>query len=368
MVSVIAIIALVGSFLMSFTGTFVVRRVARHRGFVDEPGGHKQHAEPVALGGGIAIAWTVFVPVLAATCLAAAGVRWGVPDWVPEFVRFHLPGVESKGPAVLAVLSGGILLHVVGLADDVKAMGPWVKLLAEVCVALYLSLGFNISILELEALPRFVSVILTILWIVGITNAFNFLDNMDGLSAGVAAIAGSIFAAAAFSSGQIFVPIVTLILVGAVLGFLVFNFQPATVFMGDSGSLVIGYLLAVLIVLTTFYDPDRQLKPAGVFLPVVVLAVPLYDVASVCVRRIKAGVSVFRGDRRHFSHRLVERGFSERAAVLTIYLATAATSLAAILLPQANWVSAGLIFAQCVCVVLIIAVLEHGGRANQASS
>jgi UDP-GlcNAc:undecaprenyl-phosphate GlcNAc-1-phosphate transferase len=101
-----------------------------------------------------------------------------------------------------------------------------------------------------------------------------------------------------------------------------------------------------------------------------VLAVPLYDVASVCVRRIKAGVSIFRGDRRHFSHRLVERGFSERAAVLTIYLATAATSLAAILLPQANWVSAGLIFAQCVCVVLIIAVLEHGGRAkaNHANS
>jgi len=91
----------------------------------------------------------------------------------------------------------------------------------------------------------------------------------------------------------------------------------------------------------------------------VVLAVPMYDVVSVCARRIRSGVSVFQGDRRHFSHRLVERGFSQRSAVLTIYLATAATSLTGILLPRANWPAAGLIFAQCICVVLIIAILER---------
>jgi len=362
MISTVAVIALLGSFVTSLGATYVVRQVARRRGFADRPGGHKGHHHPVALGGGIAITWTVFVPVLGATSLAAMAGRWGVPEWVPEFVRVHLPGVASKGPAVLAVMSGALLLHVVGLIDDVRALGPWIKLFAEVGVALILSVGFDICILELESLPRFVPVIVTIVWIVGITNAFNFLDNMDGLSAGVAVIAGSIFAAAAFSGGQIFVPVVMLILVGALLGFLLFNFPPASIFMGDSGSLVIGYLMSVLVILTTFYDSSKELRPAGVFLPLVVLAVPMYDVVSVCVRRIRSGVSVFRGDRRHFSHRLIERGFSPRAAVLTIYLATAATSSSGILLPHANWPAAGLIFAQCVCVVLIIAILEWRGR------
>jgi UDP-GlcNAc:undecaprenyl-phosphate GlcNAc-1-phosphate transferase len=115
----------------------------------------------------------------------------------------------------------------------------------------------------------------------------------------------------------------------------------------------------VLTVLTTYYDPAQQTQPVGVFVPVIVLAVPLYDVISVVLHRLRAGDSPFRGDRRHFSHRLLRRGMSTRAAALTIYLATAATGLPAMLLPHADWFSAALIFAQTVCVVLIIAILEH---------
>ena len=118
-------------------------------------------------------------------------------------------------------------------------------------------------------------------------------------------------------------------------------------------------MVAVLTVLTTFFDPARGLQPFGVLVPLVVLAVPLYDVFSVCWHRHRAGVSLFRGDRRHFSHRLTRRGMSVRAAVLTIYLATATTAVSALILPQATWPYACLIFAQCVCVVLIIALLEH---------
>lgn len=355
--SVIALAALVGSFCLSVAATFVVRALARRSGFVDSPGGHKQHTSPVALGGGIAITWTVCLPVLLITLAAWASVRFGVPSWWPEFARIHAPGVAFKAPGVFAVIGGAVILHVIGLIDDVRPLGPGLKLAVQTAVALVLAAGFGIRLLEM--LPPPVSVALTVVWIVCITNAFNFLDNMDGLSAGVAVIAGTIFAAAALSGGQVFVPLVTIALVGTLLGFLVFNFQPATIFMGDSGSLVVGYFMAVLVVLTTFYNPGRQLMPAGVFLPIVVLAVPLYDVVSVFVHRLRAGQSIFRGDRRHFSHRLVRRGLSVRAAVLTIYLATAATSLAGVLLPHVDWPTAFLIFAQCLCVVLLIATLEH---------
>ncbi|MCH7526347.1 MAG: undecaprenyl/decaprenyl-phosphate alpha-N-acetylglucosaminyl 1-phosphate transferase [Planctomycetes bacterium] len=349
--------ALLGSFILSVVGTFTIRALARRRGFVDRPGGHKEHDAPIALGGGIAITWAVCLPVMIATVAACAAVRFGVPDWCPELIKTHIGGVAFKAPAVFAIIGGALILHVVGLIDDARPLGAAPKFIAQFAVALILSTMFGIRVMEL--LPTWISVSITVLWIVLITNAFNFLDNVDGLSAGVAAIAGTIFAVSALSGGQIFVPVAMLMLVGALLGFLIFNFPPATIFMGDAGSMVVGYLMAVFIILTTFYDPDTALKPAGIFLPIVVLAVPLYDVVTVSIHRIRAGASIFRGDRRHFSHRLIQRGFSQRAAVLTIYLATAATSLAGIVLPHCDWPAACLIFAQCLCVVLLIAILEH---------
>jgi UDP-GlcNAc:undecaprenyl-phosphate GlcNAc-1-phosphate transferase len=143
------------------------------------------------------------------------------------------------------------------------------------------------------------------------------------------------------------------------LGFLVFNFSPATIFMGDAGSLVVGFLMSVLTILTTYYQPSRSITPLVLIVPLVVLAVPLYDVISVVIHRIRLGVSPFRGDWRHFSHRLVKRGMTSRGAVLTIYLATAATGLPAILLPSVSWTGAIILLLQCLCVVAMIAVLEH---------
>jgi UDP-GlcNAc:undecaprenyl-phosphate GlcNAc-1-phosphate transferase len=159
-----------------------------------------------------------------------------------------------------------------------------------------------------------------------------------------------------------------LALAGSLLGFLPYNFAPASIYMGDAGSMVIGYLLSVLTVLTTFYNPDLGLQPFGVFVPVVVLAVPLYDVCSVCWRRHQSRVSLFRGDNRHFSHRLTQRGMSVRMAVCTIYLATAATALSAIILPQARWPIAVVVFAQCLCVVLIIAILESPPKTKTTAT
>ncbi|MEP0842476.1 MAG: undecaprenyl/decaprenyl-phosphate alpha-N-acetylglucosaminyl 1-phosphate transferase, partial [Phycisphaerae bacterium] len=163
---------------------------------------------------------------------------------------------------------------------------------------------------------------------------------------------------AALRAGQVFVPCLLLLIAGAALGFLIYNFPPASIFMGDAGSLVLGYLLAVGTVLTTFKDPHQQVRPFGVLVPLLVFAVPLYDQVSVIVRRVRAGVSIFRGDRRHFSHRLVKLGMRPTSAVLTIYLATLATGLPAVLVPGLEWPEALLVLGQCAAVVAIIAILE----------
>ncbi len=379
----IVLIAIGVPFVVSLLATYVVRAWARRHGFIDtsvvlpdtpkadgpdlRPSGERQHDAPVALGGGIALMLAICGPILGGTMVAWAlsgdtpamtGLEAGsLHKWLPAFVQTHLGGIASKLPVVLAIVAGAVVLHIVGLIDDRKALGPWPKFVAQIAVALFIA--GPVGIRAVEALPTYLSIAVTVLWIVAITNAFNFLDNMDGLSAGVAAIAAAIFAVASMGAGQVFGPVMAWVVVGGSLGFLVFNFSPATIFMGDAGSLVIGYLMSVLTILTTFYDPVQNLTPLGVIVPVVVLAVPLYDVISVVAHRLRLGESPFRGDRRHFSHRLVRRGMTPRGAVLTIYLATAATALPAIVLPRVDWIRASLLLVQCLCVVVMIAILEH---------
>ncbi|UCE62059.1 MAG: undecaprenyl/decaprenyl-phosphate alpha-N-acetylglucosaminyl 1-phosphate transferase, partial [Phycisphaerales bacterium] len=359
----LVLVALVGPLVLSLLATYLVRAWARRSGFVDCPSGHKRHASPVALGGGIAITLSICGPILVGSIAAWALQGNTPPSWLPGIIQTHLAGIASKLPVVLAIVAGAVVLHVVGLVDDRRALGPWPKFAAQFAVAIFIA--GPVGIRAVEALPAPASIAITVLWMVLITNAFNFLDNMDGLSAGVGAIACTIFAIASMGTGQIFVPVTAWVVVGALLGFLAFNFSPATIFMGDAGSLVVGYMMSVLTILVTFYDPGQNLTPVGVVIPLVVLAVPLYDVTSVVIHRIRAGQSPFVGDWRHFSHRLVKRGMSPRGAVLTIYLATAATGLPAIVLPRVDWLLAVLLLAQCLCVVAMIAILEHT-RAGQS--
>lgn len=358
----VALAALGISFALSLLGTAVVRAVARRAGYVDRPGGHKQHAAPVALGGGVAIVTAMFLPALAGCLLARVLAASPPPAWLPEPLHQHLPGLADSAPRLIGVLSAAFFLHLVGLVDDRRPLGPWLKFALQFAAAGVVVVALNVRLLTLLGAP--LSIAVTMLWIVLITNAFNFLDNMDGLSAGVGGICALIFAMAAFSAGQVFVPMLALAVAGALGGYLVFNFHPATIFMGDAGSLPTGFMLGVLTVMTTFHDPGQGLSPLGVLVPIVALAVPLYDVASVVIHRLRLGENPLRGDRRHFSHRLVRRGMSVRKAVLTIYLATAATGLPAIVLPRVDWTGGVLLLAQCLCVVLIIAILEHTGPST----
>jgi UDP-GlcNAc:undecaprenyl-phosphate GlcNAc-1-phosphate transferase len=247
----------------------------------------------------------------------------------------------------------------VGLIDDRRDLGPWLKLVAQVLVAVAVVVFAEVRILT--ALGGAASTVASILWLVAVTNAFNFMDNMDGLAAGVGAICAAALLAAAASIGQVFVSAWLCLLLGAQLGFLPYNFHPARTFMGDAGSMIIGYFLAVTSCLTTYVPPGQTYYLYGVFVPVVLMAVPLYDAASVILLRIREGRSPMVGDRHHFSHRLLRRGMKVPAAVGTIYLCTACTAISASLLPHvADATGAVLIFAQVLIILMTVALLEWG--------
>jgi UDP-GlcNAc:undecaprenyl-phosphate GlcNAc-1-phosphate transferase len=192
---------------------------------------------------------------------------------------------------------------------------------------------------------------------------------MDGASAGIALIVSSILLAAAALSGQILVGGLALVFIGTLLGFLVFNFPPAKIFMGDAGSLVVGFFVALLSLRTDYY---QQTETQGgqwysVFLPLIVMAVPLYDFISVTLLRISQGKSPFIGDTQHFSHRLKRHGLTDTQTVLTLYLATLCTGLGATFLYQVNLAGTILIFIQTILVLSIIAVFEATVKNDKAA-
>jgi UDP-GlcNAc:undecaprenyl-phosphate/decaprenyl-phosphate GlcNAc-1-phosphate transferase len=343
------------SFTLSWTLTHAIKTLAPKIGFVDKPGHRKIHHTPKPLGGGAAIFLAIALPLLA----AIVG-RTILSDAPHPALAVHWAGIAHQIPLALKLLLALTLLHLMGLYDDHKAMGPWSKLLIQLSVTTGLVIWADIRSLTL--LGYIPSVLVTVLWITAITNAFNFLDNMDGLSAGVAAVATAAFLITALWIGQWFVAAMLALLLGALLGFLCFNFNPASIFMGDSGSLIIGLLLGVLTVRTTYVSADSQLAAGwySLFAPVMVLAVPLYDLTVVSFLRIKAGKSPFVGDTNHLSHRLVRRGMSRKTAVLSIYLMTAATSSAAIVLPHVHSPAAAVwLFIQTLLILGLVMILEQ---------
>ncbi|HVP09641.1 MAG TPA: MraY family glycosyltransferase [Phycisphaerae bacterium] len=352
------VFVLVVAGVLSAAGTWLVRRWSLAKGFVDRPGGHKGHAKPVALGGGVAVTLAICLPILAGV-LAARMFVSEPPGWFPADLAPHLRGIVAKTPLALGIVGAALVMCVMGLVDDARPLGAGVKFLIQLAVTVALVAGFDLRLLSHLAWP--VSAGLSVLWLLTLTNSFNFLDNMDGLAAGVAAVAAAVFATTAMHTGQIFVPVCCWLLVGALVGFLPYNFHPASIFMGDAGSQVIGLLVAVFTILTTFADPSQGQRPIGVIAPLVVMAVPLYDTISVCVLRWRLGVPIWKGDRRHFSHRLVSRGMGVRRAVLVIWLATLVTAMPALLLPTATWPLAIGVLLHTFLVVLLVALLESSG-------
>lgn len=361
MISLIAALA-VFSFIISWLATLAMKRIAPRIGFVDAPGHRKIHRAPMPLGGGVAILLGFAAPMAIGLIVVHS---MDVPSAVARHANFpwgaYWSGAREQSSLGVGLLIAAIAMHLLGLWDDRRALGPYLKLIIQLAIIGALVIVFE-PLRALTMLGRPASIALTILWIAAITNAFNFLDNMDGLSAGVAAVCTLAFLITTVSIEQWFVAAALALLLGACLGFLCFNFAPATIFMGDSGSLLIGLLLGTLTIRTTYLPKGTDIGAGwyAVFAPVIVLALPLYDLLVVSAIRISRGKSPFKGDTNHFSHRLVARGMSKRMAVLCLYLVTAATATAAIVLAHApSGFVAGLIFTQTVLVLGVVALLEQ---------
>jgi UDP-GlcNAc:undecaprenyl-phosphate/decaprenyl-phosphate GlcNAc-1-phosphate transferase len=364
-------VVLAPSFFTALVAAYGVRRWAPRWGLIDKPGARKVHVAPTPLGGGVAIWLAVVLPLAAGQVLlwlVASGVV--SPQWLPADARPHVAGLLAQSPRLWILLAAGTVLLVLGLLDDRWGLGWKVRLavqfgVAAACVTLQdwrLTAFINVPL---------VTWLLSVLWIVALINSFNMLDNMDGLSSGIAAIAAGLLATVLLTTPapdtrqpQLFVGGFLLVLVGSLLGFLWHNRPVAKLFMGDAGSYFVGFCIAICTLQATFasYDSTSQ---HTVFAPLCVLAVPLYDLTTVLWIRLREGRSPFQADKSHFSHRLVELGLTKGQAVLTIYLTTATCGLGALLLYRVDAVGAGIIVLMVLCVLSLIAILETTGRRTR---
>lgn len=334
----------VGAFVAGLALVPPSRALAARLGVMDTPGHRKIHVQPMPRLGGVALFGAfasvvmlgyLLVPVLHESAWAR--------HWFGDALRLlrEAPRVESK---LLAVLGGASLAFVVGLLDDVlQARFPtWLKASGQVLAALVVvQADVRTSFMPWDWL----NVPITLLWLVGMTNAFNLLDNLDGASAGVACVASSVLLLNAWLLGEFFISLALAAFVGSLLAFLVFNFHPASIFMGDCGSLFIGFVLGALTLLERYVShASSSLFP--VLMPVLVLAVPIIDTTTVVAIRLRERRPIYLGDTRHLAHRLLSLGFSPRAAALFLYLATACLGLGAALLPHASVFESIVILAQ----------------------
>ena len=357
-------LAIIPSALVSWLVVFYVRRKAPDWGLVDQPGERKVHELPTPMGGGIAIWVAVLLPMLLGTIVVL--LNGSATEYLPEVIQPYLSGVEQQLGELWLLLAAGTVMMILGLMDDRKGLSWKTRLLFQFLVA------FGIVAWQGWTLTAFipfkiVTILISALWIVALINSFNMLDNMDGASAGVAAIASAFLAVYVLLPGatpegpQVFIAGFLFVFVGALAGFLIHNKPPASIFMGDAGSYFVGFCIAVTTLLATYTDARAE-NWHGVLAPICILAVPLYDMVTVILIRIREGRSPFQADKSHFSHRLVELGLSKPRAVLTMYLTTATCGLAGLLLQLVSGRGAIIVVLVVLFTLLIVAILENTAR------
>jgi UDP-GlcNAc:undecaprenyl-phosphate GlcNAc-1-phosphate transferase len=310
------LIAFVGALVLSTVATPLVRALAVRWGAVDKPGERKIHTAPIPLLGGLAIwigLWTA--ALFAARSLPSDSVL--------------LPSASL--PELSAIFAGATAILLVGLVDDRRGgMAPFWKLLAQFVAATIL---VTVAGIHLTAFGiAWLDIPLTYLWVIGLSNALNLLDNMDGLSAGAASIAGAFFLLLAALNGQILVALLAAALVGSCLGFLIYNYNPASIFMGDTGSLSLGFILSVLGIKLQIHNSQNL----SFLIATLVLSVPIFDTAFVVWRRWSEGRRIMQGAKDHTSHRLLHLGLNQRQAVWALYGASFLSGLTALVASQGS--------------------------------
>jgi len=314
--------ALLGAFFTTLFTLPLWRRWCLRAGLVDDPGHRKIHHAPVPLAGGLAVLTGLAAPLAAGVIALKSGL---VASQTTDLLSY---GLSRRALELTAILFGALGMVTLGCWDDKHELRPVVKFAGQSFIALVVAAAGVRITLFVHSTPF--SYAITVLWILTVTNAFNFMDNMNGLCAGLGTIAASCFAMIAAADGQYLVALISFVSAGALLGFLPYNYPKAAAFLGDSGSHLVGFLLAILAILPHFYS-RRHRDVLAVFKPLLVLAVPLIDLVWVVILRWKSGRPFYQGDTNHLSHRLVRRGWSQPAAVLLIWLLAAFTGGLALL-------------------------------------
>ena len=314
--------AFFGALATAFVALPIWRAWCIRIGLVDDPGHRKIHDAPIPLAGGLAVLTGLLLPLASATLLLKLNLI-GTASSSPL-----LFGLNKRALELGAIAFGAIGMTLVGLLDDKLELRPAQKFTAQLLIAgLVAAAGVRITLF----VPSVVfSYAITILWLLTVINAFNFMDNMNGLCGGLGAIGAGLFGFVAAFYGQYLVALLAFLTCGALVGFLPHNFPKARAFLGDSGSHLVGYLLAVIAILPHFHSENHP-HPFAVLTPLLVLAVPLADLAWVVILRTRIGKPFYVGDTNHLSHRLVRLGMSKTTAVLLIWLLTTLIGSAALL-------------------------------------
>lgn len=344
--------AFVVALIVSFVVTPFVILLAEKTGAMDAPNARKVHKKPVPRIGGLGI----YAGFMAAIIFVA--IKFGLND---EMIK------ETVGLVV-----SGSLIVALGLADDYKNLPAKVKLLGQICAAVVLVMLFDVRIdfvtdpfgdyIYLDNFPiPHLAIPVTIFWLVGLTNTVNLIDGLDGLAAGVASIASFTILLIALEQNFILVAVLTAALAGAAVGFLKYNFHPAKIFMGDTGSMFLGFMLAGISVTGAV----KSVATIALIVPIFALGLPILDTTFAIVRRLRGGVPIFKPDKGHLHHRLLSVGFTQRQAVLLMYVISALFGLSAIALTAVSYQIAVIILL--VVVAAIIYGVKKLGIARPAN-
>ncbi|HNQ74484.1 MAG TPA: MraY family glycosyltransferase [Verrucomicrobiota bacterium] len=303
--------AFVSAWAVAFFSLPLWRIWCARNGLMDDPGHRKIHTAPIPLAGGVTVLTALLLPLAIAIVLLKLG-------WLGEASTAPLlHGFAKRAGQLTGIVLGAFGMTVVGLLDDRLELPPAQKFIAQLGIAgMVAAAGVRITLFV--PAPVF-SYAITILWLLIVVNAFNFMDNMNGLCGGLGAIGAAWFGGLAAYHGQYLVALLAFLTLGALGGFLPHNFPRARAFLGDSGSHLVGFLLAIMAVLPHFHS-EKHPQPLAVLVPLFVLAVPLGDLAWVVILRLRLGKPFYIGDTNHLSHRLVRAGLSNTAAVLLIWL------------------------------------------------
>ncbi len=346
---------IVCGYVLSTILVYPFRLLALRFGVLDFPGARKSHTAPVPRIGGMAI----FAALVIVVWGSLIGFRYLSLGWLST--TFHqsilaLAQFQQILNKLIVLFVGASIVTAIGLIDDIRGVNfsPLVKLLAQVfAAAILLSAGIY---MDLFVFFPPLSMLLSVVWVVGISNSFNFLDNMDGLSSGIAIICSCVFLALVMLKGEFFIALLLGALVGSILGFFQFNICRGSIFMGDSGSLLLGYMLGAISLMARYVDPtEASIFP--VLAPLMILGLPIFDTVSVIVIRMREGRPVYVGDQMHLSHRLVRLGMSKRQAVLFHYLMAFTIAVSALLMINSRIVHSVIAIFQVIALTAMVSIL-----------